>query len=96
MGGRFVYKGSSNYALNAATDGPNTNPPTAIQGLWIDQFASKLGLADPKPFVGLAGTTPIPNYSGTNFAIGSALTGSNPKFNLSTAFTTGEVPYTAD
>lgn len=96
LGGRFVYLGSSNYATNAATDGPNTNPPTSIQGLWIDQFASKLGLADPKPFVGLAGTTPVLNYSGTNFAVATALTGTNPSFNLSTAIANKQVPYTAD
>ncbi|MBV8069096.1 MAG: SGNH/GDSL hydrolase family protein [Acidobacteriaceae bacterium] len=96
LGGQFSISGNSNYAKNAATDGPNTTPATAIQGLWIDQFASKLGLADPKPFVGLAGTTPVPNYSGTNFAVASALTGSNPNFSLSTAFTSGEVPYTSD
>lgn len=96
LGGQYQENGNTNYAKNAATDGPNTNPPTAIQGLWIDQFASKVGLADPQPFVALSGTTPVLNYNGTNFAVASALTGSNPSFNLSTAFSTGQVPYTAD
>jgi phospholipase/lecithinase/hemolysin len=96
LGGQFVYNGNANYAKNAATDGPNTNPPTAIQGLWIDQFASKVGLADPQPFVGLSRTTPVLNPNGTNFAVASAQTGTNPNFNLSTALTTHEVPYTAD
>jgi phospholipase/lecithinase/hemolysin len=57
-----------NYASNAYTDGPNTTPPTAGPfGLWVDQLAPKLGVSDPTPF--LAG--------GTNYAIASALTGSN-------------------
>jgi outer membrane lipase/esterase len=57
-----------NYAPNAYTDGPNTTPPTAGPfGLWVDQLAPKLGVSDPTPF--LAG--------GTNYAVASALTGSN-------------------
>lgn len=60
-----------NYAPNAFTDGPNTSPATAGPfGLWIDQFATKIGVSDPTPF--LAG--------GTNYAVASALTGSaNPQ-----------------
>jgi phospholipase/lecithinase/hemolysin len=96
LGGQFAYMGNSNYAKNAATDGPNTNPSTAIQGLWIDQFAAKLGLADPAPFVGLSGGTPVLNPNGTNFAVASALTGTNPNFILSTALVTQQVPYTTD
>jgi len=48
-----------------------TNPPTGggPSGLWVDQFAAKIGVADPSP--SLAG--------GSNYAVGSARTGSaNP------------------
>jgi phospholipase/lecithinase/hemolysin len=54
------------------TDGPNTTPAvpsTGPFGLWIDQFASKMNLADPQPF--LAGT------GGTDYAVASAETGSS-------------------
>ena len=72
-----------NYAPNAFTDGPTTTPPTSGPfGLWIDQFAAKLGVADPQPF--LAG--------GTNFAVASALTGHNPTF----TFPPTVVPFTSD
>jgi phospholipase/lecithinase/hemolysin len=50
-----------------------TNPQTGTgpSGLWIDQFAAKLGIADPSPALAPLG--------GSNFAVGSALTGStNP------------------
>ncbi len=60
-----------NYAPGMYTDGPNTNPPTTGPfGLWIDQLAPKLGVADPAPF--LAG--------GTNYAFAGADTGHNPSF----------------
>src|ERR1700722_13889761 len=63
-----------NYAPNAFTDGPNTNPATAGPfGLWIDQFAVLAGLPDPQPFLANPGTN-------TNFAVASAETGSaNPQ-----------------
>src|SRR5580693_7839551 len=49
-----------NYAGNALTDGPLTTPATSGPfGLWIDQFAAKLAVADPEPFLA----------SGTNFAV---------------------------
>jgi outer membrane lipase/esterase len=72
-----------NYASNAFTDGASTTPATSGPfGLWVDQFASKLGVTDPQPF--LAG--------GTNYAVASALTGHNPAFTgLPTV-----VPYTND
>ena len=71
---------TGNYASNAFTDGPGTNPPTTGPfGLWIDQFAGKLGVTDPAPF--LAG--------GTNFAVAGALTGVNPLFGAM-----GQPPYT--
>ena len=48
--------------------GEFTNPTSnGTSGLWIDDLASRLSLPDPQPF--LAG--------GTNYAVGSALTGSN-------------------
>jgi phospholipase/lecithinase/hemolysin len=50
-----------------------TNPQsgTGPSGLWVDQFAAKLGIADPSPALAPLG--------GSNYAVGSALTGSaNP------------------
>jgi phospholipase/lecithinase/hemolysin len=50
-----------------------TNPQsgTGPAGLWIDQFAANLGIADPSPSLAPLG--------GSNYAVGSALTGSaNP------------------
>ncbi len=50
-----------------------TNPATATgpAGLWIDQFAAKVGVADPSPALAPLG--------GSNYAVGSAMTGSaNP------------------
>ncbi|HZL28450.1 MAG TPA: SGNH/GDSL hydrolase family protein [Acidobacteriaceae bacterium] len=51
-----------------------TNPQVGggRTGLWIDQLAAKLGVADPSPFLAPGG--------GTNYAIGSAMTGgANPQ-----------------
>jgi outer membrane lipase/esterase len=76
-----------NYAPNAFTDGPSTSPaipPGGPYGLWIDQFAAKLGVADPTPF--LAG--------GSNYAVASALSGHNALFSPVPPLT--QVPYTAD
>ncbi len=57
-----------NYAPGRFTDGPNTTPATTGPfGLWVDQLAAKLSVVDPQPF--LAG--------GTNYAVASAMTGSN-------------------
>lgn len=57
-----------NYNGSSYTDGPNTTPATTGPfGLWIDQFAAKIGVADPQPF--LAG--------GTNYAVASAQTGTS-------------------
>jgi phospholipase/lecithinase/hemolysin len=63
-----------NYAPNAFTDGPNTNPATAGPfGLWIDQFAALAGLPDPQPYL----ANPATN---TNYAVASAMTGfANPQ-----------------
>src|SRR5882757_10493693 len=50
-----------------------TNPQTGTgpAGLWIDQFAAKLGVTDPSPALAPLG--------GSNYAVGSAMTGSaNP------------------
>lgn len=51
--------------------GEFTNPPApgGPSGLWIDQFAAKAGLPDPQPALAPG--------SGTNYAVGGALTGSN-------------------
>jgi phospholipase/lecithinase/hemolysin len=62
----------TNLTVSMYTDGLNTTPAvpsTGPFGLWIDQFASKMNLADPQPF--LAGT------GGTDYAVASAETGSN-------------------
>jgi outer membrane lipase/esterase len=78
---------SLNYAANAFTDGPNTTPPIppgGPQGLWIDQFAAKLSVSDPTPFVG----------GGTNYAVGTAQSGSNPLFVPIPPFTVA--PFTTD
>jgi phospholipase/lecithinase/hemolysin len=50
-----------------------TNPQTGTgpSGLWVDQFAAKVGVADPSPALAPLG--------GSNYAVGGALTGSaNP------------------
>ncbi len=89
-----------NYAANAATDGPETTPATSGPfGLWIDQFAALSSLPDPQPFL----VSPSPgvlsiNYSATNFAVASALAGSNPSFSPTSFLTPGyaQVPGTTD
>jgi phospholipase/lecithinase/hemolysin len=99
LGGQFAYNGSSNYAPNAATDGPNTTPPVPAggpTGLWIDQLSTKLGLSDPKPIVTTALGSIVPNVSGKNFAVASAHTGSNPNFSLAGFATNPAVPYVSD
>lgn len=69
------------YQNGRFTDGPNTLPSTsAPTGLWVDQFASKMNVTDPAAF--LAG--------GTNYAVASARTGSNPAYNGQSP----EAPYT--
>jgi len=76
-----------NYAPNAFTDGPATTPavpPGGPLGLWVDQFAAKISVAGPTPF--LAG--------GTNYAVGSAQSGHNPLFTPVPPFT--QVPFTSD
>jgi phospholipase/lecithinase/hemolysin len=63
----------SNYAPGRYTNGPNTTPATAGPfGVWVEQLAAKLGVADPQPF--LAG--------GTNYAVALAMTGSNGLYNI--------------
>ena len=62
-----------NYAPGRYTDGPNTTPATTGPvGLWVEQLAAKIGVADPQPF--LAG--------GTSYAVASAMTGSNGLYNI--------------
>jgi len=63
-----------NYAVGAYTDGTNTNPATTGPvGLWSDQFAQKMGLPDPLPFLSH-------QPGATDFAVGSAQTGTNGRF----------------
>jgi len=64
--GGYYYRSVSGlpYQVGEFTNAPVAGGPT---GVWADQFASKLGLPVAQPF--LAG--------GTNFAIASAMTGSN-------------------
>ncbi len=102
LGGQFSFNGSSNYAANAATDGIMANlqpttpaiPPGGPVGLWVDQLAKDLAVPDPEPFVTFNGTGLSVNPLGNNFAVASALTGSNPAgFDLMHPTT---VPYTAD
>lgn len=72
-----------------------TNPQSGSgpAGLWIDQFASLLGVTDPSPALAPLG--------GTNFAVGGALTGSaspqdmQNQVNLFAASTSGHAPSTA-
>src|SRR3954452_5215953 len=64
-----------NYASGRFTNGPNTTPATSGPvGLWVDQLAGRLGVADPQPFLGLSG--------GSNYAFASATTGSNGLYNI--------------
>jgi phospholipase/lecithinase/hemolysin len=64
--------GAPAYQNGRFTDGPNTTPSTSSPtGVWVDQFASKLNLTDPSPFL----------TGGTNYAVASSVTGSVPGFN---------------
>jgi outer membrane lipase/esterase len=66
--GFYTFPGT-NVTTQHFSDGQNTTPPAVVpQGIWIDQLATKLAVADPLP--GLAG--------GTNYAVGGATTGSGP------------------
>ncbi|MBV9502968.1 MAG: SGNH/GDSL hydrolase family protein [Acidobacteriaceae bacterium] len=86
-----------NYAANAVTDGPNTMPSTRGPfGLWVDQFSTKFGLADPKPFVVDTPTGLAINPAATNFAVADALTGHNPNFNQQNFTSTMAIPGTTD
>lgn len=87
-----------NYAANALTDGPQTNPPTTGPfGLWIDQFATRFGLPDPAPVIANTPAGLAVNPAGTNYAVGSAQTGHNPAFVLSALLNQPPVvPWTTD
>src|SRR5579862_7903830 len=59
------------YTVGEFTDGPDTLPPTSGPfGLWDQQLAKALGLPNPVSFLS----------GGTNYAVGSALTGHNPMY----------------
>jgi uncharacterized protein (TIGR03437 family) len=71
------------YATGEYTDGINSVPSTTGPlGLWIEQLAQKMNLPVPQPF----------KKGGTNYAVASALTGTNPGFSLSAP----SVPYLTD
>src|SRR5262249_4870962 len=71
------------YATGEYTDGTNSVPSTASPlGLWIDQLPPKLNLAIPQPYA----------KGGTNYAVASAQTGSNPSFSPATP----SVPWMTD
>jgi uncharacterized protein (TIGR03437 family) len=59
------------YATGEYTDGTNSVPSTTGPlGLWIEQLAPKVNLPIPQPYP----------KGGTNYAVASALTGTNPAF----------------
>src|SRR5580658_2366389 len=71
------------YATGEYTDGANSVPATTGPlGLWIEQLAMKLNLPVPQPYP----------KGGTNYAVASALTGTNPAFSPTKA----PVPYLPD
>jgi phospholipase/lecithinase/hemolysin len=64
----------SDYWNGRFTDGPTTTPGTpSPTGVWVEQLASKLNVADPLPAL----------TGGTNYAVGGADTGSNNLFFIS-------------
>lgn len=71
------------YATGEYTDGTNSVPATnGPLGLWIEQLATKMNLFVPQPFL----------KGGTNYAVASAHTGSNPAYSP----TSISVPYMTD
>ena len=71
------------YATGEYTDGTNSIPSTSGPlGLWIEQLATIMNLPVPQPYA----------KGGTNYAVASALTGTNPAFSP----TTLSVPYLTD
>jgi uncharacterized protein (TIGR03437 family) len=71
------------YATGEYTDGTNSVPATTGPlGLWIEQLAQKMNLPVPQPF----------EKGGTNYAVASALTGTNPGFSPSIP----SIPYVTD
>jgi outer membrane lipase/esterase len=80
-----------NYATNPNgfgyfTDGTNTTPATTGPlGLWVDQFASKIGVSDPLPFLAPGGT-------GTNFAVASGETGTTSQQDMLSVLNTYFLP----
>ena len=65
----------ANYWNGRYTNGPTTTPATsAPTGLWVDQLASLLNVADPQPFLAHTG--------GTDYAFASAEAGSNGAFDI--------------
>jgi len=79
----FPQPGPPLYATGEYTDGTNSIPSTSGPlGLWIEQLAAIMNLPVPQPFA----------KGGTNYAVASALTGTNPAFSP----TTLSLPYLTD
>jgi outer membrane lipase/esterase len=53
------------YTEGRYTNGPDVTPGTAFRGTWVEQFAAKLGLADPTPG--------LPNFLNQNLPAGNNL-----------------------
>jgi len=71
------------YATGEYTDGTNSVPATSGPlGLWIEQLAEQMNLPVPQPYV----------RHGTNYAVATAQTGTNPAFSP----TTLSVPWMTD
>ena len=71
------------YATGEYTDGTNSIPSTSGPlGLWIEQLAAIMNLPVPQPYA----------KGGTNYAVASALTGTNPAFSPAAP----SVPYLTD
>src|ERR1700733_11509152 len=72
------------YALGEYTDGLNSVPATSGPlGLWIEQLAGFMNLPVPQPYAN----------GGSNYAVGGALTGIDPKFSPTTL---AAIPYLTD
>ena len=79
----FPQPGPPLYATGEYTDGTNSIPSTSGPlGLWIEQLAPLMNLPVPQPYA----------KGGTNYAVASALTGTNPAFSP----TAPSIPYLTD
>jgi phospholipase/lecithinase/hemolysin len=68
-----IYTFANGLTTQYFSDGPNTSPAAAgAPGLWVDKFASKLGVPDPTPAI-------VGGPTGTNYAVAAAETGTTNK-----------------